>query len=84
MDYLHEEPLQDVFFNPDCLVPGPNGEIISRKGARIERGDFEKLKGEYYGLRGWDIESGLPTEAKFNELELSDIAADLKNRGMLR
>lgn len=84
MDYLHEEPLQDVFFNPDCLVPGTDGEVVSRKGARIERADFEKLKGEYYGLRGWDADSGLPTEAKLSELELNDIAADLKIRDLLR
>lgn len=84
MDYLHEEPLQDVFFNPDCLIPGQNGEIVSRKGARIDRSDFEKLKGEYYELRGWDVESGLPREAGLNELGLDDIAADLKSRDLLR
>ena len=26
LDYLHEEPLQNVFFNPDCIVPGKNGK----------------------------------------------------------
>ena len=84
MDYLHEEPLQEVFFNTDCLVPGKNGEVVSRKGVKIERSDFEKLKSEYYGLRGWEIKSGLQTAAKLRDLELSDVAADLKQRNLLR
>jgi aldehyde:ferredoxin oxidoreductase len=84
LDYLHDEPLEGVFFNPDCIVPGKNGEIVSRKGARIDRKDFENLKSEYYALRGWDAASGQPTEKKLRELELADIATDLKARGLLR
>ena len=84
LDYLHDEPLEMVFFDPDCIVPGKNGEIISRKGAKIDRKDFENLKSEYYSLRGWDVPSGLPTEKKLKELGLSDVAADLKTRGLLR
>jgi len=84
LDYLHDEPLELVFFNPDCLVPGKDGKAVSRKGARIDRNDFENLKSEYYGLRGWDVESGLPTEKGLRELELGDVAADLKARGLLR
>lgn len=84
MDYLHEEPLQEVFFNPDCLVPGKDGEVVSRKGLRIERADFEKLKSEYYELRGWEVSSGLQTEARLRDLALSDVAADLKQRNLLR
>ena len=84
MDYLHEEPLQDVFFNPDCLVPGKDGEVLSRKGASIDRADFEKLKSEYYELRGWEVNSGLPTETKLRDLDLADVAADLKVRDLLR
>ncbi len=83
LDYLHDEPLESVFFNPDCIVPGKNGEIVSRKGAKIDRQDFENLKSEYYALRGWDVESGLPTEKKLQELDLADIAADLKARGLI-
>jgi aldehyde:ferredoxin oxidoreductase len=84
LDYLHEEALQDVFFNPDCLVPGKDGEIVSRKGAKIDRTDFENLKSEYYQLRGWDVESGLPTETKLRGLDLADVANDLKGRDLLR
>jgi aldehyde:ferredoxin oxidoreductase len=84
LDYLHDEPLPFVFFNPDCIVPGPNGEMISRKGTRIAREDFEALKDEYYTLRGWDVATGLPTEKGLRELDLADVATDLKTRGLLR
>jgi aldehyde:ferredoxin oxidoreductase len=84
MDYLHEEPLQDVFFNPECLVPGKDGELVSRQGEIIDRTDFEKLKSEFYELRGWEVKSGLPTGTRLLDLELGDVAADLKARDLLR
>jgi aldehyde:ferredoxin oxidoreductase len=84
LDYLHDEPLQFVFFNPDCIVPGKNGDIVSRKGATIKREDFENLKDEYYGLRGWDIKSGLPTEKRLRELDMADVVEELKSMGHLR
>ncbi len=84
LDHLHDELLPDVFFNPDCLVPGKDGEMVSRKGTRISREDFEALKDEYYILRGWDLPTGLPSEKKLRELDLADIAADLKARDLLR
>ncbi|MCG6878622.1 MAG: hypothetical protein LJE96_05670 [Deltaproteobacteria bacterium] len=84
LDYLHDEPLDTVFFDPDCIVPGKNGKPVSRKGQKIVRSDFENLKSEYYQLRGWDVDSGLPREAKLKELGLSDIATDLKARDLLK
>jgi aldehyde:ferredoxin oxidoreductase len=84
LDHLHDEPLEMVFFNPDCIVPDRNGNIVSRKGNRVKREDFEKLKDEYYELRGWDIDSGLLTEKGLRELGLEDIAAGLKEKNLLR
>jgi aldehyde:ferredoxin oxidoreductase len=83
LDYLHDTSMENMFFNPDCIVPGKNGEIVSRKGAKIDRKDFENLKSEYYALRGWDVVSGLPAEKKLRELDLADIAADLKARRII-
>ncbi|MFX0125754.1 MAG: aldehyde ferredoxin oxidoreductase family protein [Candidatus Hodarchaeota archaeon] len=39
------------------------------KGERINLEDFEKAKGEYYEMRGWDRE-GIPTQEKLASLEL--------------
>ena len=70
-------------FNRQLRVPGKDGEVASREGQVVDRDEFEKMKSEYYGLRGWDVESGLPTRAKLEELQLRDIADDLDERGLL-
>lgn len=84
LDAFHEIPIESTRFNADCLVPGKGGEPFSRKGAVVEMEKFEKMKSEYYELRGWDVTSGLPTMTKLQELELGDIASDLEKRGLLK
>ena len=66
------------------MGPGRGGEVTSRKGAVVEREKFEKMKSEYYELRGWDVESGLQTKAGLKELELGEVASDLEKRGLLK
>ncbi len=56
----------------------------SRKGAVVERAEFEKMKDEYYTLRGWDVASGLQTRDGLEKLGLKDIADDLESRGLLK
>jgi aldehyde:ferredoxin oxidoreductase len=82
-DYLFTDPIKSTFFDPECLATGKDGEHVSLRGAVIHRAGFEKLKDEYYALRGWDITSGLQTAAKLAELKLGDVAADLGRRGMV-
>jgi len=86
LDYYHSVPLRkgEIFFNHDGLVPGKDGEIISKIGTVVDREEFEKMKSDYYGLRGWDTATGLPTKAKLEELQLNDVAADLAGRGLLK
>lgn len=48
----------------------------ARKGKAIGN-DFFKMLDDYYQHRGWNVESGLPTEEKLCSLDLEDIAADL-------
>jgi aldehyde:ferredoxin oxidoreductase len=86
LDYFFTEPLKkaELMFNADGLMPGKNGEIISRVGAFVEKDKFEQMKTEYYGYRGWDAETGFPTKAKLEELQLKDVAADLEKRGIAK
>ncbi len=77
-------PLRYATENPECLAPGKDGEVISRRGEVVDRQKFENLKTEYYQLRGWDPESGLQTKVKLEELALSDVADDLERRKLLR
>ena len=79
LDFYHEEPLESVYWSADCLAPGKNGEVISRKGAMLERTDFENMKDEFYALRGWDVKSGIPTKDKLKELDLNNITPDNEN-----
>ncbi|MAF34109.1 MAG: hypothetical protein CL941_09205 [Desulfobacter sp.] len=76
-------PLKAEFGNPDCIVPGRNGEVFSRKGMVLDRQKFEKIKDEYYAIRGWDVSTGLQTKTKLEELGLDDIAETLQHEDLL-
>ena len=82
-DHCFTAPLEYDFVNRECLVPGKDGEIISRKGSVVDRAEFERLKDEYYELRGWDVPSGLLTRDKLQELVLADVADDLEKRELV-
>ena len=42
----------------------------------------EPLLAEYYSFRGWDPETGWPTEKKLKDLDLGFVVEDLKKRGV--
>ncbi|MBN2061219.1 MAG: hypothetical protein JW882_12470 [Deltaproteobacteria bacterium] len=86
LDYFHEKPVRkgEVFFNEEGLVPGKDGQVISRIGKILNREEFDDMKSEYYKLRGWDVGSGLPKKAGLKELGLSEVADDLCARGLLK
>lgn len=86
LDYMHEKPLKkdEIFFDPEALLPGPDGEIISKIGAVLKKEDFEQMKSDYYELRGWEVSSGFPTKGRLAALQLEDVAADLADRGLVK
>jgi aldehyde:ferredoxin oxidoreductase len=84
LDYHHNEPIQYLRFDRECKVPGKNGESASRKNTVIERTEFDKMKDEYYRLRGWDEASGLQTRAGLEALNLGDVANELDEKGLLK
>ena len=43
-------------------------------GWKLDRAEFESALEKYYELSGWDVDSGLPTKEKFEELDLGWIA----------
>ena len=44
----------------------------------MTRETLEKMKDEYYEIRGWDKETGIPTPQRLLKLDLPDIAEDMK------
>jgi len=80
------ETSEGVFgmFNPDLELPGAGGEIISRKGKTLDRKEFERMKDEYYLLRGWDVESGMQTKEKLQELGVGFLCNRLGKEGLLK
>ncbi len=83
-EYNFNMPLKGDFGNTDCVVPGKNGELFSRKDIVVDREQFEKLKSDFYRIRGWDAPTGLQKRAKLEELNLEEVVGTLEKEGLLR
>lgn len=79
------ETSEGVFgmFNPDLEMPGCGDEIIVRKGKTLDRKEFDRMKDEYYSLRGWDVGTGLQKRDKLDELGLSFTCSKMEKWGFL-
>ncbi len=71
-------------FNPDLEMPGPGDTIITRKGATMDRGEFEHMKDEYYDLRKWDGATGLQKKKELEALGLGFVCKELDGLGLLK
>ena len=71
-------------FNPDLELPGPGDQMVARKGKTVDRAEFERMKDEYYALRGYDVPSGLQTKKKLEELGLTEVIELLEEMGLLK
>jgi aldehyde:ferredoxin oxidoreductase len=47
------------------------------KGEVLDREKFEEMKDEYYQIRGWNKETGVPTREKLVELNLAAVADEV-------
>jgi aldehyde:ferredoxin oxidoreductase len=54
-----------------------------QRNSILDTNKFEKMKDEYYELRGWDNDTGSPTWDTLHRLGLDFVARDLKRRGRL-
>lgn len=77
------KPAQADMLNPRLLVPGPTEEPVSVKGNLLDREKFERMRKEFYELRGWDPETGLQKRVTLERLDLSDLIPDLSSMGMV-
>ena len=50
---------------------------LDRRGNPIDRVAWEKAKDDFYSYVGWDPNTGIPTRARLEELDLKDVANTL-------
>ena len=60
------------------MVPGPGDNIIDATGNTLVRDKFADMLKEYYRLRGWDEDTGLPREKTLSRLGLEDVLPDFE------
>ena len=48
------------------------------KGEKLSPAKFEQMKTEYYAIRGWDPQTGVPTRETLEKLGLKDAVHDLE------
>ncbi len=68
------DTLADVWF--ERTVSGGPSEAL-------DRGKWEALKDRFYELRGWSADTGWPTRAKLESLDMKNIADKLESAGKL-
>ena len=72
--------------NKDSLPKGFMDHPLKKgdsKGSVLASTEFEKMKDQYYALRGWDIATGIPTRETLVQIGLEEIAHDLDKSGKL-
>ena len=69
-EYNFTEPLQPAM---TMMVPGPGDEPVNVTGNVLDRDKFVSMLKEYYRLRGWDEETGLPLPGTLSALGLDDL-----------
>jgi aldehyde:ferredoxin oxidoreductase len=82
-EYNFTDPVEMSVINPRMILPGPGEEPLSFRGNVLDRKKYEDMREEYYTLRGWDTATALQKEVTLNDLDMGDVAAVLKNEGLL-
>jgi len=78
-DFNFTEPLGPDYFGRKIVVPGPNDEVVDMTGNTLDRGKFINMLKEYYRIRKWDQESGLPYTETLAALDLDDLESSFRH-----
>jgi aldehyde:ferredoxin oxidoreductase len=76
-------PLEFNFTEPVTVpgpltVPAPDDKPVNTAGAVLNKEQFTAMLKEYYSLRGWSTETGMPLPGTLSALEMDDTLEDLK------
>lgn len=79
-----DDTLPDRFTKEPIMVNVPKElQQFSKGKSKIKKvANVEKDVGDYYKAAGYDSKTGLPSEKRFKELGLGEVAEDLKNKGI--
>ncbi len=87
-EFLYNTPMENdihlSMMNPEYKLPGRDGSVIALKGETGNREFFNRMMDDYYIDRGWDLETGLFTEAGLARLDLSDLLPELRSGGFVK
>jgi aldehyde:ferredoxin oxidoreductase len=73
-EYNFTEPFTTDPIGRELVIPGPGEEVVSTVGNILDREKFMGMLKEYYNLRGWNPETGLPHAETLTALGLDDLA----------
>jgi aldehyde:ferredoxin oxidoreductase len=72
LEYNFTEPVKATHGSDVTTVPGPDDQAVSFIGNVLDRDKFTAMLKEYYRLRGWDEDTGLPRPETLAALGLGD------------
>ncbi|MFC1971514.1 aldehyde ferredoxin oxidoreductase N-terminal domain-containing protein [Chloroflexota bacterium] len=79
-EFNFTEPLQTTFYvvgSRKLMVPGSGEEGVDVTGNTLDRDKFTSMLKEYYRLRGWDEDTGIPRRETLTTLGLDELSASL-------
>ena len=62
-------------------LPKKAFKMANEEGHLLDSDKFEEMKSEYYVLRGWDPDTGVPSEETLRKLGLDNLAVALNPKG---
>ena len=78
-----DDKFPDRFFEPLKAGDKEIRLMNYNRTKELTREDVEKMLDDYYEESGWDIEKGIPTKKKLEDLDLKDVATDLEKGGLI-
>jgi len=73
-EFNFTEPLGLSLHGSKMLMPGPGARPVDMTGKKLDRNKFKAMLKEYYALRGWDENTGLPAKETLIKLGMEDTA----------
>ncbi len=78
-EFNFTEPLYQSIHGAKITMPGPGARPVDATGRVLDKDKVTAMLKEYYRIRGWDEETGLPTPERLHSLGMDDLIKPLDN-----